>query len=385
MRLTYLLLFPLARLSLRQGRRAEEQNDLEAAYALYTRAAKAGCTDAMIAIGEMYMHKNFRPVESGGLMQQLLQGAPVLPWGMSGKLVPDMPAALAWFRKAAEAGNARGMVLTGSLLCNGRGVPASPAEGISWLERAVKWGDPIARQVLALYKAPPRADIPDAKYDALLKEFAAAVDGKRTEQFTLYEQLRSGSDAQQARLGSLLTAAYSLFKPGYDKFRIPTTPEGLPLAPAAIKRGAWQSFVRMDLNAFVGQDVLIAFTTDFGPESCLQHLHRLEEAGTVHYRSPAFGWLGTDKRAVLLRLSPDRTLSGDALKKVIADFCLAESEYQPSHAAFFTENGEKEYSAEIAAIYGDRVDVLLRYTIGGTDRVQQVFQPELISMTLHDR
>ena len=47
-----------------------------------------------------------------------------------------------------------------------------------------------------------------------------------------------------------------------------------------------------------------------------------------------------------------------------------------------TENGEKEYSFEIAGISGGKVDVLWRYTIGGSDEVHKYFESELISVDL---
>lgn len=384
MRLKHLIMLPLIRLWMHQGRRAEKQNDLTAAFDRYEQAARAGSAEAMLAIGELYMHKGFRPVRISGLMQQLIQGQPAFPWNAQDTTAPDMQTALTWFRRAAEAGHARGMTMAGSILCDGKGVPADRAEGIAYLEQAVQHGDPIAGHVLALYVEPPRTDIPDAQYDALLDDFAAAVDGKRTEQFALYQQLKSGSDAQRARLGYLLLAAHGRCKPGYEKFRYPRSRSGIPQLPVAARRGAWQSFVRIDLNAIAREDALIAFTADFGAEYCLQHLHRLELVGEACYRSSAFGWLKVDKRALLLRIAPAKPLPGHKMKKVAADFCLTEDEYAPDHVAFFTENGEKEYSAEIAVIHGAHVDVLCRYTIGGSERIEQAVQPELISMTLHN-
>ena len=34
---------------------------------------------------------------------------------------------------------------------------------------------------------------------------------------------------------------------------------------------------------------------------------------------------------------------------------------------------------------GDQVEILWRYTIGGTDRVEKYFEPELISMNYTER
>ena len=46
------------------------------------------------------------------------------------------------------------------------------------------------------------------------------------------------------------------------------------------------------------------------------------------------------------------------------------------------ENGEKEYSLEVAGITDKKVEVLWRYTIGGSDSVDNYFEPELISLNL---
>ena len=71
------------------------------------------------------------------------------------------------------------------------------------------------------------------------------------------------------------------------------------------------------------------------------------------------------------------------MKNVVESFHLIEEEYMGDSIAFFTENGEKEYSFEVAGIREKRVEVLWRYTIGGTDRVEEYFEPELISMEVN--
>lgn len=73
------------------------------------------------------------------------------------------------------------------------------------------------------------------------------------------------------------------------------------------------------------------------------------------------------------------------MKEVAESFHLREEEYQRDSIAFLVENGEKEYSFEVAGIQGDQVEILWRYTIGGTDRVEKYFEPELISMNYTER
>ena len=104
------------------------------------------------------------------------------------------------------------------------------------------------------------------------------------------------------------------------------------------------------------------------------------KCGNAVYRSPEFGWLREEKHAVLFRIDRNAHLSEEDLQTVVEQFCLIEEEYLPENAAFFTECGEKEYSVEVAAISGSKVDVLCRYTIGGSDVVHDYFEPELISL-----
>lgn len=373
-----------ARKLLKQGREAEEKKDYETAFTLYEAAAQAGSAEAMTAIGFLYMLKGFRKVKTSNLMELLAQGMPIMPWSLTEKEVPDMKSALAWFRKAADAGNVQGMVMTGSILCDGKGCKADPDAGLPYLERAVRMGDASARNVLALYSKPRRAEVPDKRYEGWLSAFAAAVDAKDPAQFDLYARLKTGSDAQFARLGYVLTAARNICKPGYETYKYLFTEEGLPLIPAAAKRGAWQTFVHIDLNAFAGSDTLIAFTADIDPSCLLDLRHRLREVGTAVYRSPSFGWLGVEKKAVVFRIDREALLPPPLLQQAVQDFLLIDVEYQPENAAFFTERGEKEYSAEVAAIHGGKVDVLFRYTIGGSEHINQLVQPELVSLTLDE-
>ena len=68
--------------------------------------------------------------------------------------------------------------------------------------------------------------------------------------------------------------------------------------------------------------------------------------------------------------------------EVVQAFRLMDEEYRSESVAFMVENGEKEYSFEVAGIYGEKIDVLWRYTIGGSDRVHKYFEPKLISLDI---
>ncbi|MBQ6418824.1 MAG: hypothetical protein IJJ91_09150, partial [Synergistaceae bacterium] len=164
---------------------------------------------------------------------------------------------------------------------------------------------------------------------------------------------------------------------------------GIPLLPVVSKRGSWRTFLRFNLDAWVEKHPLVAVTSDIlrvqdrkQVSRMLTDMHHAKIVGTATYKSPKFGWLGEEKEAVLLRLGNDASLSSEALREVVDSFALIDEEYQGDSVAFMVENGEKEYSFEVAGITGEKVEVLWRYTIGGDDRVRNYFEPELISLNL---
>lgn len=367
---------------LKEGQSAQAQKDLEKAYSLYEQAAQFGNADAMVAIGVLYMRHGFRPVKASNLLHLLAEGAPIFPWNLEETLVPDCESALKWYRKAAEKGHPVGLRLAGTMLCEGKYCQKDLDLGLQYLDKAVAKGDTVAVRMRYLYCKPVRESFTDERYERMLTAFQKAADKGTIDMYMLYKGLKGGSDAQLARLGYVITAARNIGKPYYDQFKYLCADNGLPLIPACTKRANWRSLVRIDLNAFASKETYVAFSSDIGAENTLCRCHRLEKCGTAVYRSPAFGWLREEKHAVLLRIAPEKFLSGQPLQDEQEAFQLIPAEYVPRNTAFFSEVGEKEYSVEIAAITGDKVDVLLRYTIGGSDVVKSYFPPELVSINI---
>ena len=157
------------------------------------------------------------------------------------------------------------------------------------------------------------------------------------------------------------------------------------MLPVASKRVAWRTFLRFNLDAWMEEHPLIAISSDIldvnNPSWMLENLHHARIVGTATYKSPEFGWLRKEKNAVLVRLGEDNALSGKELEEVVASFFLIDEDKGES-AAFIVENGEKEYSLEVAGITDKKVEVLWRYTIGGSNSVDNYFEPELISLKL---
>lgn len=367
---------------LQQAEQARAHGAQEQAFTLYSEAADLGSADAMFAIGGMYVSEKFRMVKKSNLEQLLLQGGPIFPWSIMEQDAPDMESALEWFCRGAEAGHVRSMCMAGSMLCRGDGCKADVEKGVALLEKAEAAGMNQAKELLALFAPRRREEIPDHQYAAWLKAFEAAVEAEDEEQFALYRKLKNGSDAQLTRLGRLIITRNNLQHPGYQLYKTFTTDIGIPLVPACAKRGSWVTFIRIDLNAFTGEDTLIAFSSDIRAEYLVKASHRLRRVGTAEYCSPSFGWLREEKKAVVYRIDPETLLAEEKLANTVQKFRLIDEEYKPDNAAFLIENGEKEYSAEVAAITGDRVEVLTRYTIGGSDRVNKTFAPSLLSLHL---
>lgn len=369
------------RRKLSEGRQLQTQKDLEGAYDCYCRAAELGSTDAMVRIAGLYYSEQFRPVEQSNFMDLFLQGIPAFPWNTVTQKVPDYKSALEWFIKAADLGHGAAACMAGSMMFEGVGGRADKAKGLQYLKIAQKAGIPEARKALCIYEDPPRREFTSEQYEKLLAEFMDAATAGREEAYELYAQLKAGDDVKRARLGYVLTTAQNSGRPGFEPFRTAVAADGIPLVPVCWKRGNWRTFLRVDLNAFDSDDVKIAVSADIGAECIFNASHRLKSVGYAVYRSPEFGWLAEEKHAVLFGIDRNKRLDESVLEEIAENFLLTEAEYLPDNAAFLVECGEKEYSVEIAAIAEEKVEILLRYTVGGSDAVRDYFEPQLISLT----
>ena len=366
-----------------EGHELEQQEKLEEAFEKYEQAAALNDTDAMIGVARIYISGKFRPTEHSNLSELLLSGMPVFPWNLQTEVRPDYQSALGWLIRAAELGNPRACDVTGRMLCTGYGCEADVEKGVPYLEKAAASGYAAARNSLCLFR-PNGKKLSDAEYERCLSEFEEAVDAGDEKYYELYATLKSGSQKQLARLGRLLIAAQNIQRAGFDEFQYSFSPSGIPLLPVASKRGAWKTFLRFNLDAWTDKQPLIAVSSDILPQHLIGLCHRARFAGTASYRSPEFGWLGEKKHALLFRLGTADLLSEEALNGVVSDFRLIDEEYRGDSAAFMVEHGEKEYSFEVASIEDGKVDVLWRYTIGGSSQVRHYFKPELISMELKE-
>lgn len=367
------------------GQEAEAKQELETAYESYQQAAELGSTEAMIAIATLYSVKMFRPVEQSNMMELLLQGIPAFPWNTVTQQVPDMPSALAWFRKAADAGDGKGCYMTGVMLCEGIGCKADPTEGLPYLDKAIAAGFSDASKYKYLYQPYEKIAFTDEEYESLLAEFIRKAEAREDDCYELYARLKGGSDRQLARLGFAIVTAKNMHNPLFEPFKYSFSDNGIPLIPACAKRGSWKTFIRFDLNAFASHNTVIAFTSDIDPECILEQCHHLKRAGRARYISPAFGWLGNEKEAILFDIDTQQALDDAQLQEMAEFYHLIPEEYTGEDVAILTECGEKEYSVEIAAITGGKINILYRYTIGGSDEIQDMVAPTLLEVTIEEK
>jgi len=89
------------------------------AYPLFQQAAEAGSAEAMVFLGTYA--DSTQPAYAN--------------------VAKNDTVAAAWYRKAAEAGDARGMANLGVMYANGRGVPQDDAQAVNWYRKAAEAGD----------------------------------------------------------------------------------------------------------------------------------------------------------------------------------------------------------------------------------------------------
>lgn len=368
-----------------KGLALENEEKLEEAYEVYKKGAELSDPQAMIGIARLFLTGKFRPVTKSNFADAVFGGGPIFPWSIRSWEEPDYKSGMEWLEKAAALDNTKALFILGNMIASGVGCKADEEKGLKYLEKAAALGDASAKNAICLYR-PDGKVLSDEEYENCLAEFVKKADKGDETAFPLYATLKSGTNRQLARLGYQIMAAQNVGR-GWDERLTPSyLSSGIPLFPAAAKRVGWQTFLRFDLNAFKEKYPLILVSADIldahRPRWLLQYFHKAEIVGTAKYTSPEFGWLKEMKEAVVIRLGAGKPLDDQTLASVRQDFYLIDEEYKCDNAAFFVENGEKDYSFEIAAVCDGKVDVLWRYTIGGSNEVRRYFEPALIELTI---
>lgn len=350
----------------------EHAGNLEEAYAKYLTAAEAGLSEAMYRLFVLFVGKGFHAKEENNLFELALKGSPILPWSIKAHLSPDMKTGIYWLSRAADSGHIDACNIYGRMLCDADDIE----NGLSYLHKSADAGNSDATRWISYFtKHDP---VSDEEYDVLLAEFFK--DNNINVQSAGI--LKDGRPDQLARYGYKLMLLFNqgLISSGDLNYYMPKS-NGIPYHPVAPKRGNWETFVRVNKNA-LPDGTLLTFTSDINTSP--KSLHGLKFVGEVVYRSPSFGWLKEEKTACVMEIDSSVDLDEETIKDVASRYYLRNYEYRTEDVAFFEEDGEKEYSVEIAEIRDGKVNVLYRYTIDGSDQVDSYFEPELIALKLND-
>ena len=136
------------------------------AFSLFMNAAQDGHVEAMYHLATFpdFMTEPFRSPLSeeeswrwllraaeGGCVQAQRDAGASLATGnwREGKISRDLPAAVAWYRRAAEAGHADAQYNLASMLAEGEGCDRDLGAAGEWLRRAVAGGYEYAEELLA--------------------------------------------------------------------------------------------------------------------------------------------------------------------------------------------------------------------------------------------
>lgn len=146
---------PAAAQTVRSGVEAWQKGDHAAAVAAWTPLAARGDADAAFNLGQAYRLGKGVATDLGRARRFLEQAArtghvdAATTLGILLFQNGDQRGAMRWLRKAAEAGEARAMLVYGTALYNGDGVAADPVQAYALVSRAAAQGLGAARATLA--------------------------------------------------------------------------------------------------------------------------------------------------------------------------------------------------------------------------------------------
>ena len=143
---------------LKKGRIYDKQKDYVESMKWYQKAAEAGNSDAMCAIGFMYddgrgVRKNYseamkwykKAVDAGNSEGMLNIG---FMYSEGTGVRQDYTEAMKWYKKAADAGNSNAMENIGNLYEDGNGVRQDYAEAMKWYQKAANAGNSWAMRLI---------------------------------------------------------------------------------------------------------------------------------------------------------------------------------------------------------------------------------------------
>jgi TPR repeat protein len=141
--------------SVRAGIDAWQRGDAAAAVAIWRPLAEKGDADAAFNLGQAYRLGKGVPVDLGqaqGWLERAARKGHLDAEATLGLLLfqnGNRVSAMRWLNAAAEAGEPRAMLLVGTALFNGDGVPQDPVKAYAYVSRAAAQGLAPAKATLA--------------------------------------------------------------------------------------------------------------------------------------------------------------------------------------------------------------------------------------------
>ncbi len=343
-----------------KGLEFENKGELEKAYEIYKAAADEGNRAAMHAIGNLYFYKKYKGIE----VPQMF----MMPWTKK-NYTPDYKSAFAWYLKAAEKGYIDAMSNVGVMLYTATGCEKNEQEAHRWLIKAANAGSAYALKALKdMFGEDFSPAVSDEEYDSMLDAFCRQVENGETSD--LWGRLINGTDAQLSRLGYRLAVGRYNISDKYAEIPFPQLSRGRPCAPVVYFRCGWACCIIVNLEAFPEKNPRLAFSSDINQD--ILPVFRIKTSGGIKYSADDFDWLKGERNAWLLTAGKDivsdeidmsgkyvvqYAVSTQIFQQVLDDLQFTEDE------AVFIEDGEKEYSVEIAHVTDGDVKILARYTI----------------------
>jgi uncharacterized protein len=149
------LVMPAAAQSVRAGIEAWQKGDTAGAVAIWRPLADKGDADAAFNLGQAYrLGKGVPPdlAQAQGWLERAARKGHVDAQSTLGLLLfqnGNQVSAMRWLKAAAEAGEPRALLMVGTALYNGDGVPADPVAGYAYVSRAAAQGLAPAQATLA--------------------------------------------------------------------------------------------------------------------------------------------------------------------------------------------------------------------------------------------
>ncbi len=146
---------PAAAQSVRAGIEAWQKGDTAGAVAIWKPLAEKGDADAAFNLGQAYRLGKGVPLDlaqAQGWLERAARKNHVDAQTTLGLLLfqnGNHVSAMRWLKAAAEAGEARALLMVGTALYNGDGVPADPVKAYAYVSRAAAQGLAPAQATLA--------------------------------------------------------------------------------------------------------------------------------------------------------------------------------------------------------------------------------------------